>query len=64
MRNSENEGTTEKVDDCEEKRKEPDVWPDIADAVNDWSRRIIDDECLHNRSENFRCVIEDSIYRQ
>ena len=35
--NSENE----KVGNCEVKRKEIDVWQDIADAENDWSRRII-----------------------
>ena len=37
---------------CEEKRKEKDVCHDIADAVNDWSRCIIDAEYLHNRSED------------
>ena len=52
------------VGDCEEKRKEIDVWQDIADAGNDWSRYIIDAECLHNRSGNLRCAIEDSLYRQ
>ena len=52
VNNYENEETREKVGDCVEKRKEIDVWPDIADALNDWSRRIIDAEYLHNRSEN------------
>ena len=62
VNNSENEETREQVGDCEEKRKEIDVWQDIADAVNDWSRRIIDAQCLHSRSEDFLCAIEDSLY--
>ena len=64
VNNSDNEETREKVCDCEEKGKEIDVWQEITDAVNDWSCRIIDAECLHNRSENFRWAIEDSLYRQ
>ena len=64
MNNSENEETREKAGGCEEKRKEIYVWQDIVDAENDWLRRIIDAECIYNRSENFRCAIEDSLYRQ
>ena len=44
--------------------EEMDVWQDIADAVNDWSRHIIDAECLHSKSENLRCAIEASLCRQ
>ena len=40
-----------------------DVWRLIADAVDDWSQRIFDAECLHKRSESFTTSLEGSIYR-
>ena len=40
-----------------------DVWQSIADAVDNWSRRILDVECLHDRSNSFRTLIETSIQR-
>ncbi len=40
-----------------------DVWQTIADAVDDWTHRILDAESLHDRSESFRSVIGNSIRR-
>ena len=40
-----------------------DVWQSIADAVDNWSCRILDVECLHDRSKSFRTLIETSIHR-
>ena len=33
-------------------------------ALDNWSGRILDAEILHIKSENFRCAIEASLYRQ
>ena len=52
-------------DDTEvEERRQNDIWQIIADAANDWSRRIVDAECLHARSTDFRSDVENSLYRQ
>ena len=52
-------------DDAEvEERRQNDIWQIIADAANDWSRRIVDAECLHARSTDFRSDVENSLYRQ
>ena len=48
----------------EEERRQDDIWQIIADAANDWSRRIVDAECLHARSTDFRSDVENSLYRQ
>ena len=40
------------------------VWQNIADALDNWSQRILDAETLHDRSENLRLAIESSLYRQ
>ena len=47
-----------------EERRQDDIWQIIADAANDWSRRIVDAECLHARSTDFRSNVESSLYRQ
>ena len=39
------------------------VWHLIADAIDNWSRKILDAESLHKRSESFRTSLENSIYR-
>ena len=41
-----------------------DVWHLIANAVDNWSRKIIDAEGLHKRSDSLRTSLDDSIYRQ
>jgi len=46
-----------------EERRQDDIWQIIADAANDWSRRIVDAECLHARSTDFRSGVESSLYR-
>ena len=52
-------------DDAEvEERRQNDIWQIIADAANDWSRRLVDAECLHARSTDFRSNVESSLYRQ
>ena len=48
----------------EEERRQDDIWQIIADAANDWSRRLVDAECLHARSTDFRSNVESSLYRQ
>ena len=48
----------------EVERRRDDVWQSIADGANDWSRRLVDAECLHTRSSDFRSNIENSLYRQ
>jgi hypothetical protein len=40
-----------------------DVWQTIADAVDNWSIKILDAESLHSRSESFRCAIANSLHR-
>ena len=52
------------IGENEEEEKDTDVWSDIADALNNWSQRILDTESLHNILENFRQTIEDSLYKQ
>ena len=47
-----------------EEEEETNVWQDIADALENWSGRILDGEILHEKSENIRCAIEASLYRQ
>ena len=47
-----------------EERRQDDIWQIIADAANDWSRRLVDAECLHARSTDFRSNVESSLYRQ
>ena len=48
----------------EKGEEETNVCQDIADALDNWSGRILDGEILHEKSENFRCAIEASLYRQ
>ena len=47
-----------------EERRQDDIWQIIADAANDWSHRLVDAECLHARSTDFRSNVEGSLYRQ
>ena len=54
----------EKGDTGVEERRQDDIWQIIADAANDWSRRLVDAECLHARSTDFRSNVESSLYRQ
>ena len=51
---------------CEkEEEKEEEVWQDIADALSNWSRRILDCVSRHRAtSENFRETVEESLWRQ
>ena len=49
---------------AEETEKSVDVWAYIANALNEWSQRVIDAEARHERSVNIRRTIEDSLYRQ
>ena len=49
---------------CRDENKEDDVWEIIANAADDWSRRLVDAECLHKRSIDFRTNVENSLYRQ
>jgi hypothetical protein len=51
------------VVDTEVDKRQADIWQIIADAANDWSRRIVDAECLHARSTDFRFGVENSLYR-
>ena len=37
-----------------EERRQDGIWQIIADAAYDWSRRIVDAECLRARSTDFR----------
>ena len=48
----------------ERRRRRYEVWQDIADALDNWSGRILDGEILHEKSENVWCAIEASLYRQ
>ena len=42
-----------------------DVWEDIATALNNWTRRILDVESrCNNKAASFRQTIEDSLRRQ
>ena len=54
---------TKVCDKEEEKEEETDVWQDIAYALNNWRQRILDTECRHATSENFRETIEESLRR-
>ena len=45
-------------------KEETIVWQDIADVSDNWSGRILDGEIFHEKSENFLCAIEASLYRQ
>ena len=51
------------VVDTEVDKRQADIWQSIADAANDWSRRIVDAESLHARATDFRSGIENSLYR-
>ena len=44
---------------CRDENKEDDVWEIIANAADDWSRRLVDAECLHKRSIDFRTNVEN-----
>ena len=48
---------------CTDEKKE-DVWQIIANAADDWSRRLVDAECLHKKSIDFRTNVENSLHRQ
>ena len=48
----------------EKEEEETDVWQDIADAIDNWSGRLLDGKISHEKSENFQCDIEASLYRQ
>ena len=41
-----------------------DVWQDIADALNNWTQRILDTESRRATSERFRQTIEESLREQ
>ena len=47
-----------------EERKESDVWVDIAEALHQWTGRILDAETRHARTASFREKITDSLQRQ
>ena len=49
---------------CTGEKREDDVWQIIADAADDWSRRLVDAECLHKKSIDFRTNVENSLHRQ
>ena len=51
------------VKDEEVDKRQADIWQSIADAANDWSRRLVNTESLHARSTDFRSGIENSLYR-
>ena len=57
-------GEEKEIVNTEEERRQDDIWQIIADAANDWSHRIVDAECLHGRSTDFRSNVESSLYRQ
>ena len=42
---------------------ESDVWKTIADAIDTWSQRILDAESLHDRSESYRRLVDNSLRR-
>ena len=48
----------------EKEEEETDIWQAIADALDNWSGRILGSDILHENSEIFRCAIEASLYRQ
>ena len=56
--------TQTRVEKEKEEEEETKVWQDIADALDNWSGRILDGQILHEISENVRCDIETSLYRQ
>ena len=45
------------------KEVETDVWQDIATALEDWTRQILDTESRRATSENVRQRIEESLRR-
>ena len=47
-----------------EENKEPDVWMDIEEALNSWTRRIFDLETRYSKTVSFRQDIEESLRRQ
>ena len=46
---------------CTDEKREDDVWQIIANAADDWSRNLVDAECLHKRSIDFRTDVENSL---
>ena len=45
-------------------KEESDVWSGIEDALNRWTRRVLDVEALYSKTANFRQNIEESLRRQ
>lgn len=52
------------LDNDVEENKEPDVWMDIEEALNSWTRRILDLETRYSKTVSFRQNIEESLRRQ
>ena len=57
------ERVDEGVDVHTEESRRDDIWQSVVDSANDWSRRLVDVECLHSRSTNFRSTVDSSLYR-
>ena len=47
-----------------EEKKEADVWVDIEEALNSWTRKILDTETRYSKTVSFRQNIEESLRRQ
>ena len=47
----------------EEEPSSADVWADIADAMNQWTQKILDAETRHSKTVSFRENIEASLQR-
>ena len=53
------------TDKCRvKKEEESNIWVDVADALNNWTRRILDAESQHHKSSSFRQNIEEALHRQ
>ena len=48
----------------EKEEEETNIWQSIADALDNWTQRVLDAESRHTTSVNFHKQIEDSIRRQ
>ena len=57
-------GCNGEEDNGEEEAPAADVWTDIADAMNQWTQKILDAETRYSRTVSFRENIEASLQRQ
>ena len=53
-----------RVSTAVDEERETVVWSDIADALNNWTQRVLDAESRYTTSRNFHQLIEESIRRQ